>query len=238
MSKPFTYTFKRRELKYLVSQDQRTRIIRKMQPYMIPDEYGRSTICNLYYDTPTYRIIRKSLEKPTYKEKLRVRSYGMVLPNDKVFVELKKKYKGIVYKRRVKVKEHDAMQWLGKKQPCPKDTQITREIDYVLAFYEDLQPVLFLSYDREAYYSEDNSGFRVTFDDTLLARHTETTLTKKASGRELLDKDMSIMELKCPGSMPLWMAHILQEEHIFRRSFSKYGYVYKTTIHPTLKRNT
>ena len=95
------YTFERRELKYRITDAQRAALEAAFDARMVPDEHGESTICNIYYDTADYRLIRASLEKPAYKEKLRLRSYGVTEPGGEVFLELKKKYKGIVYKRRI-----------------------------------------------------------------------------------------------------------------------------------------
>ena len=88
-------TFERYEIKYLLTPQQKELLLRAMQGRMQLDQFGRSTIRNIYYDTDTFRLIRRSLEKPTYKEKLRIRSYRQVRPGDPVFVELKKKCKGI-----------------------------------------------------------------------------------------------------------------------------------------------
>ena len=85
--------FQRYEIKFLLTRKQKECILKAMEPYMELDAYGRSTIRNIYYDTDNYRLVRKSLEKPVYKEKLRVRSYSAAAPDDKVFVELKKKYR-------------------------------------------------------------------------------------------------------------------------------------------------
>ena len=99
--------FQRHEIKYLTNPKQRAYLEEVLKDRMVPDPHGESTICNVYYDTPNYRLIRRSLEKPAYKEKIRVRSYGTAAPDDMVFLELKKKYDGIVYKRRIELKESD-----------------------------------------------------------------------------------------------------------------------------------
>ncbi|MBD5512787.1 MAG: polyphosphate polymerase domain-containing protein [Lachnospiraceae bacterium] len=222
--------FKRYEMKYLLDRQQKKKILQAMEPYMELDQYGRSTIRNVYYDTDNYRLIRKSLEKPVYKEKLRVRSYGLAMPDDKVFVELKKKYDSVVYKRRFSVAEKQAVEYLAGTAPLPIKTQITEEMDYFLQFYRTLAPKVFLSYEREAYYTREPSGFRVTFDENILWRETDLSLEKGVYGASLLEPDQTLMEIKTPGNIPLWMVRILSEEKIKRTTFSKYGSAYQKII--------
>ena len=219
--------FKRYELKYLIDTDKKEKILKAMEPYMELDRYGRSTIRNLYYDTDNYRLIRKSLEKPVYKEKLRVRSYCDVAPQDEVFVELKKKYNSVVYKRRVSLSNDVAVEYLDKKIQAPIHTQITDEIDYFLEYYGTLTPKVFLSYEREAYYTKEPSEFRVTFDDNILWRETDLSLEKGVYGEAVLEQGYTLMEIKTPGYIPLWMVDVLSKEEIRKTSFSKYGTAYQ-----------
>ena len=218
--------FKRYEIKYLLNGKQKEKVLRAMEPYMEPDAYGRSTIRNIYYDTDNYRLVRKSLEKPVYKEKLRVRSYRAVGPDDRVFVELKKKYDGVVYKRRISVAEQAAFQYLTGRISAPESSQITEEIDYFLQFYETLAPKVFLSYEREAFYTKEPGEFRVTFDENILWRETDLSLEKGIYGAPILKPGQTLMEIKTPGAIPLWMVKVLSEESIRRTSFSKYGNAY------------
>lgn len=224
--------FKRYELKYTLTLVQKARLLAAMAPYMALDQYGRTTICNLYYDTDDYRLIRHSIEKPVYKEKLRLRSYGPASAHCPVFVELKKKYDHVVYKRRLPMVHADAVQWLSGTAPCPTDCQIGREIDYFLHYYPGLHPTVWLSYEREAYYAKDGGDFRVTFDDRLLARTGNLSLDSDPGGTSLLPEDTVLMELKCNGGIPLWMAHILTDEQLRKTSFSKYGMAYQTLLYP------
>ena len=228
--------FKRYELKFLLTQAQKQRVLEAMAPYMRPDSYGRTTIRNIYYDTDDYLLIRRSIEKPVYKEKLRIRSYRQADPGSTVFVELKKKYRSVVYKRRIPLPENDAIAWLGKKQLCPQDTQIAREIAYFLDYYKTLHPVVFLSYEREAYFCTDGSDFRVTFDDTILCRQEALSLESEIYGTALLPAGTVLMELKCSGGIPLWMTGVLSRERIYKTSFSKYGTAYQRVIFPQLYR--
>ena len=226
--------FKRYELKYLLTQAQKQIILRAMEPYMQLDKYGRTTIRNIYYDTDDYLLIRRSIEKPVYKEKLRIRSYKRANPESTVFVELKKKYQSVVYKRRISLPEKGAMEWIDKDHHCHDGTQIASEIEYFIDYYKTLHPVVFLSYEREAYYCKDGSDFRVTFDDTILCRQEDLSLESEAYGTPLLPDGAILMELKCSGGIPLWMTKVLSSQHIYKTSFSKYGTAYQTMIFPQL----
>ena len=228
----FQSVFKRYELKYLLTIEQKQKLLQAMQPYMQLDKYGRATIRNLYFDTDDYLLIRRSIEKPIYKEKLRLRSYAQVDGDTPVYVELKKKFEDVVYKRRIVATNDQAMSWLCYGEKPPQDTQIAREIDYVLGFYKELKPRVFLSYQREAYYCSDGSDFRVTFDDHVLCRKEALSLTEPAYGTPILPEDKVLMELKCSGGIPLWMCRFLSREKIYKSSFSKYAAAYKMLIYP------
>lgn len=232
----FITVFKRYELKYLITAEKKAYLLEAMAPYMALDEYGRTTIRNVYYDTDNYRLIRRSLDRPSYKEKLRIRSYRLVGEGDTVFVELKKKAKGIVYKRRIPLPEQIATDWVSGKAQAPEDSQIAREISYVLGFYGALKPACFLSYEREAYYALDGSDFRVTFDENILARTDALSLCREAGGTPLLAEGMTLMEIKCAGGLPLWMVHTLSARRIYKSSFSKYGTAYSRLIYPTIQK--
>ena len=222
----YTNVFKRYELKYLLTPAQHDAVLRGIAPYMQLDDYGRTTIRNIYFDTEDYRLIRHSIDKPAYKEKLRVRSYKLVGSDDTVFVELKKKYDGVVYKRRIALPESVALDWLLGKTKSPCDTQISREIDYFMSFYGSLRPSMFLSYEREAFYERAGGDFRVTFDDNILCRSTDLSLRCEPSGHSVLPPNRVLMEIKCSGAIPLWMVKILSSEKIYKTSFSKYGRAY------------
>lgn len=228
----FQTVFQRYEIKYMLTQEQKQQVLQTMKPYMELDGYGRTTIRNIYFDTDNFRLIRNSIEKPAYKEKLRVRSYAQADENSTVFVELKKKYQSVVYKRRISMTEAEAMNWLSNEEHCHKDTQISREVDYFLEYYETLHPAVFLSYEREAYYEKAGGDFRVTFDDNILCRQEDLSLKSEVYGTSLLPEEMVLMEIKCSGGIPLWMTRILSEQQIFRTSFSKYGTAYKDMIFP------
>lgn len=220
-------TFMRYEIKYLVTAEQRRELMRLMERYMEPDEFGRSTICNIYYDTPDMRLARRSIGKPVYKEKLRVRCYGTASAEDKVFVELKKKYDEVVFKRRVSMCEEQAEKYLAGNCGCPKENQIVSEIDYFVSEYEGLSPAAYIAYEREAFFSKDDPNLRITFDDNIVWRADELSLTKGIYGSSLLKPGQSLMEIKVSSAMPLWLTHKLSELKVYKTSFSKYGNAYK-----------
>ena len=222
--------FQRFELKYILTRPQKEALLRAMEPYMRLDQYGRVTIRNIYYDTPSYRLIRASIEQPVYKEKLRIRSYRQLVPGEDAFVELKKKFKKVVYKRRLSMPFHESIDWLKGVDSLQPPGQIGEEIRYFRDFYGDLQPTVFLSYEREAFYSLDGSDFRVTFDENILARDTDLSLCSQVYGTPILPTELTLLELKAPGAIPLWLTDFLTKNKIFKTSFSKYGTAYQSLL--------
>lgn len=229
--------FRRYELKYLLSPEQQQLVLEGIAPHMQIDKYGRTTIRNVYYDTDSFRLIRRSIEKPIYKEKLRIRSYERAGEDSLVFVELKKKFDHVVYKRRIALPERVATDWLCGRIPAPVDTQISREIDYFKSHYTGLRPAMFLSYEREAYYCTNDADFRVTFDDNIICRRSNISLCSDPYGHSLLPPDTVMMEIKCAGAIPLWMVEILSKGKIYKTSFSKYGSAYIETVLPEIHNN-
>lgn len=226
----YQMTFKRYELKYMMNRQQKEDILRSMEAHMKLDQYGRTTIRNIYFDTDTYRLIRQSLEKPAYKEKLRVRSYHRAAGDDPVFVELKKKYKHVVYKRRLVCPEEEVMGCFCNGIPLPDHSQIGNEIRYFWEYYKTLRPVIFLSYEREAYYALDGSDFRVTFDENILYRENDLSLGSEVYGTPILKEGQTLMEIKTSGGIPLWMSETLTKNHLYKTSFSKYGTAYQQIV--------
>lgn len=218
--------FQRYELKYLITVAQQKELQGLFKKYMDGDAYGKSTIYNLYYDTADYLLIRRSMEKPVYKEKLRIRSYGKVKRDEEVFVELKKKYRSVVYKRRIAMTESEAVQYFSQKAPKGK-TQIQKEIDYFKQLYPDIAPKVMIIYDREAYFGKEDLDFRVTFDKNILYRNTELTLRGEKYGTYILDKNVVLLEIKVAGGIPLWLTKFLTEHKIYKTTFSKYAHAYR-----------
>lgn len=221
--------FKRYEKKYLLDESRYRALLPLLEEHMECDEYGRHTICNIYFDTEDYRLIRTSLEKPIYKEKLRVRSYGIPNSEGKCFVEIKKKYKGVVYKRRVELSVAQARAWLLEGEKPQKYGQIHREIDWFMDFYQPV-PKMYIAYDRVALFGKDDPDLRVTFDQDIRWRQEELSLVDGDHGRRLMDSGLHLMEVKIPGAMPLWMARAFDELDIRMTSFSKYGEAYRQML--------
>lgn len=220
--------FKRYELKYFLTREQRERLMQAMHGHLALDMFGHSTIRNIYFDTDTFRLVRRSIEKPMYKEKLRVRAYGRPGPGDPVFVELKKKFDSVVYKRRITLPHRAAMDALEQARPLPNDEQIAREIEAFRAFYgPTLLPAMLLTYEREAYAPTDGVDFRLTLDENILWRTEEMDLGSDIWGHSLLEDGRTLMELKTPGGLPMWMVRFLSENKIYQTSYSKYGAAYQ-----------
>lgn len=217
-------SFERFEKKYLLTADKYEMLLKGMEPYMEPDEYGHYTICNIYYDTDNYELIRTSLEKPVYKEKLRMRSYGVPRDGGNVFVEIKKKFSGEVYKRRTVMEVSEAVGYLAGNVH-PSDEQIRHEIDWFLKSYQPV-PKAYIAYDREAYAGIEDPELRITFDTNIRWRDTELDLRAGDYGAPLLDEGQILMEIKIPGTAPIWLSHLLSEAEVFPTSFSKYGTCY------------
>ncbi|MBR4911002.1 MAG: polyphosphate polymerase domain-containing protein [Clostridia bacterium] len=235
----FTSVFERQEYKYIMTKKQKAKMLEAMKAHgMEIDQYGRTTIRNVYFDTENYRLIRRSIESPVYKEKLRMRSYELAHDESTVFVELKKKFDHVVYKRRIPLKTKDAEAWLCGAAECPADTQISREIDYFLKFYKSLRPVIFLSYEREAYFSKEAGDLRITFDENILSRQSDISLKCEAAGENVLLPELTLMEIKCGAAMPKWLAKALSKNGLYKTSFSKYGSAYKNMILPELRKDT
>lgn len=230
--------FNRTEKKFIITDEIYRAIKPQLEEYMDVDSYSRNgdfyTICNIYYDTADHAIIRKSIEKPIYKEKLRLRSYGSVGLKDKVYLEIKKKYKGNVNKRRISLHLEEAYQYIEgtcrPKAKKPLSEQILNEVDYFLLRYPDLAPTLFLSYDRNAMFGIEDPGFRITFDTNIRTRRSDVGLDKGNYGELLLPSGLWVMEAKITNAAPIWFAKLLSSYHIYPTTFSKYGEEYKRAL--------
>ena len=228
--------FKRYEKKYLLEQSQYEQLREAINSKMKEDQYGVHTIGNIYYDTQSYELIRCSLDKPVYKEKFRVRSYGTPGAQDKVFLEIKKKYQGIVYKRRAQIKLQEVEEQLKntlEESSGAKDlgtnNQIMNEIHWFFKMYHP-DPKVYIAYDRLALSGIDEEELRVTFDWNLRWRNYDLNLSLGDYGEMILDKPKVLMEIKIPGTMPLWMAEVLTDLKIYPISFSKYGTCYQKNL--------
>lgn len=219
--------FKRIEKKYLLSDSKLDSIMPALMEHMHEDEYGVSTVCSLYFDTPDRRIIRTSLERPVYKEKIRLRCYGVPQDDSVVFLELKKKYKGVVYKRRAALTYAQAMRFFNDGERPDDGGQILRELAWTLRYYGNLEPSVALFCERFALRDDEDENLRITVDRQLRYRTCDLELSKGAHGRALLPADKCIMEIKTAFAMPLWLTGLLDKNNIYPASFSKYGTAYR-----------
>ncbi len=220
---------KRYEMKYILNPIQREYLVKKLEGHMKVDKYGLTSIASLYYDTPDYRLIRNSLEKPEFKEKMRLRSYGLADENSPVYLEIKRKAYGIVYKRRVQSRIPIVDKFFSREADICEGGQINREITAFRDYYRTLIPTCLIIYDRVAYY-EPNGDLRLTIDKDPRYRTAELNLTSSMDGISLLDEGYSILEIKVQQAMPLWLTQILSGGGIYKSSFSKYGEAYTRQI--------
>lgn len=238
-------TFERREVKFLLSDEQFQALLPVVARHMKPDKYcpdgTEYGIYNLYYDTPDNHLIRTSIEKPYYKEKLRLRSYDSpAYPESRVFLEIKKKIGGIVTKRRVAMTLREAEDYLtnGVKPRRDKyiDNQVLRELDVFLKVHSALMPRQYISYQRAAFFGTEDKAFRLTFDRLITARRGELSLAKPSGGEQLIGENERLMEIKVAAGVPLWMSNALSELGIRKESFSKYGTAYQKYLRDSLAR--
>ena len=215
--------FERYEKKYLLTREQYLAVKSGMAAYMKPDGHPRYTICNVYYDTENYDLIRASLEKPVYKEKLRLRSYGTAKDDTTSFIEIKKKFMGVVYKRRISMPYSEAVDYLINHKEPKEKSQISNEIDYFLKYYKGLAPAMVISYDRIAMVGINDPELRITFDTNIRWRADKLSLKEGNAGHEILLPGQHLMELKIAGAMSTELAKMLDELNIRKVSFSKYG---------------
>lgn len=226
----FGVTFKRYEKKYLLNPYQYSVLKAEIDKHFEPDKYGETKICNLYLDTSDYVLIRRSVDKPVFKEKVRLRTYGV--PNDgtTAFLEIKRKFNSIVYKRRIHLDYKQALKCVNGEYSSLDDRQISEEIRYLFDFYGDIRPRFYISYDRCAFFYKETSDIRITFDKNLIWRDTDLDLSLGSYGHSLLPEGYTLMEIKVPNTVPLWLANLLSELKIYPRSFSKVGTAYKTML--------
>lgn len=220
---------KRHEIKYLLSPEQTEFMKEQLQGHMVVDKFGKTSIESLYYDTPDYRMIRISLEKPAFKEKIRLRSYGLADEGSPVFLELKRKADHVVYKRRVESTLSETEKFFEGEKNVFAEGQISKEIMAFRDYYKDLVPACLIVYDRVAYYEPDGD-LRLTIDENPRYRMDDLNLTKSLDGTSLLPEGWTILEIKVQDAMPLWLSAILAAGKMYKSSFSKYGEAYKRQI--------
>ncbi len=219
------YTFCRHEKKYLLTRAQFHEIRKALAPYMTDDEYGLHTIHNIYFDTPDFLMTRHSLTHPQYKEKFRLRSYGRTGEESPAYAEIKKKYRHVVYKRRICVRHNDLYRFFRGETLADADLQTQQEIGWLLYRWQPL-PQVYIGYDRIACIGREDAALRITFDQNLRWRTHDLDLRCCDAGQPVWDEDRIIMEIKFPHSSPLWLASMLSERELFPVSCSKVGVCY------------
>lgn len=222
------HTFERVEKKYKMTREQYEAFVSRISDRTKPEKYGVHTIRNIYFDTDDFELIRTSIEKPKYKEKFRVRGYGDITDDSPIYLEIKKKYNGIVYKRRISLSYKEAKSYLDDGIPPENSDQIFKEIDYFLKFYKPKQK-LYLAYDRIAYIGKDEPSLRITIDQNIRSRYHNLNLSDDTNCT-YLDRDLYLMEIKVPAAYPLWLSDLLCELQIYPTSFSKYGTIYAHSV--------
>ncbi len=227
------YIFKRYESKYIISNGIYNLFLKRIMPYLKLDEYGLTNIKSLYYDTENYLLIRNSIEQPVYKEKLRIRTYGKIDDNSNCFIELKKKYEGIVYKRRIKTKYELINDFFTSNN---KKNQIEKEIIYFYNFYKPLKPKMLISCNRLAYI-DDKSDLRITFDFDITYKISNLDLKNESNGIKILNDNLVLMEIKTAYSYPIWLTKILSDLKIYKTGFSKYGEAYKLELNKNIRKS-
>lgn len=225
----YANTFKRREMKFLLNKEQYEEICKRIVPYMTEDDFGKHTILNIYLDNCNDDLIRSSLGKPVYKEKLRLRTYNEAYDDSKAFLEIKKKLNGITYKRRYELTYKKLFDYITYGSIPLERGQVFEEIDYMIKRMS-LVPRIVICYDREAYYGNDDNEFRLTFDDNLRYRYDELDLRLGDHGKRLIITPYKVMEVKSAGAIPFWLAQTLSELKVYAGAFSKYGTIYQKEL--------
>lgn len=228
--KPFKTKFQRVETKYILTKEQYAALQPIFNQYMEQNEFAHSTIANLYYDTHHYQMVRHSIEKPEYKEKIRIRSYEAIpTSHTQVFTEVKKKFQKIVYKRRIFSDLGSAIEFFEGNQDVLENSQVKNELLYMQNQYEKLVPKMYIYYNRFSLQAKEDESVRITLDSNLIYRDYDLDLTKGVYGNLLLPENVYLMEVKISGAYPLWLSQLLSENKIYKSSFSKYGAAYKMT---------
>jgi len=217
--------FKRIEKKYPTDIKTAEKLLNTLEGLLKDDKYSHSTVCSTYLDTPDRLLIRNSIDAKVYKEKLRIRHYGQLTDDSRLFFEIKKKYKGVVYKRREVMTANEVSDYIFNRH-IPFDSQIMRELDCTMARYGYPLPAAFIAYERDAYIFAKDPSVRITLDRNIRYRFDSLFPTKSNDGTPLLSDDQVILEIKTPGGMPLELAHALDKLKLYPTSFSKYGRAY------------
>lgn len=234
----YANTFKRREMKFLLNEEQYRLLFDEISRCMTEDKFGLHTIMNIYLDNQNSELILNSISKPVYREKLRLRAYGRAAQDDtRAFLEIKKKFKSITYKRRLEGSYKELFDYVSggvtpevtNTEKHPNNKQVFSEIDYLIKRM-DLKPKIIICYDREAFFGNEDKEFRLTFDGNIRYRRNDLDLRSGDTGVIFDKAPYRIMEVKSAGSVPLWLVRILSANKIYQGSFSKYAAIYQEEI--------
>ena len=302
----YSSVFKRVEKKYRIGAAERAAVEAAAGGPMAVDAYGRTRITSLYLDTPERSMIARSVEKPLYREKLRLRAYGdaagvalmgafgagpivrepgglplsdgevetrvasglqvpgaaLALP---VFFGIKKKFKGIVYKRRLALTLPAALAFvsgLPYEQACarwplsdaalaaaalsPVTRQIARELEMAMDRWLPLVPSMGIACDRVAWAYRPEM-FQEREGDELFDSELRITFDDcleyldrhrfRSPWRPIIESSESVMEIKSAGPYPPWLVEVLSAERIYPASFTKYGNAYQLAAAEPRARN-
>lgn len=201
----------------------------ELDPYCLNGNEYR--IYSIYYDTVNHDVIRQNSSKPVYKEKMRLRSYyDRKDPEDKIWMEIKKKSEKVGNKRRIKLKIKEVEPFVNEGiLPQTKDylsAQVAKELQYYFKMNK-VAPALYVQYDRLALFGKEDKSFRMTFDRNVRTRRSNFQFGESDIDEPLLPDNTYIMEIKILGAMPLWLTALLSEHQLFSHGFSKYGVKYK-----------
>lgn len=228
--KEYQNVFKRIEKKYILDIQKYNKLMNELEGKLDDNEFPNSTILNLYFDTDNYDLAIRSIQKPVFKEKIRLRSYNVPNEDSVLFLELKRKYKETIGKRRIGISKKQYEQYLktGRMEDID-NKQIYDEIDYSIKMY-NVSPKILIAYDRKAYYLKENHNIRITFDFNLRSRTEDLDLSLGDAGKKFFKKNLCILEIKSCDAMPIWLVKVLNNLCIYPTSFSKYGEIYKKMI--------
>ncbi|MBQ2660242.1 polyphosphate polymerase domain-containing protein [Candidatus Saccharibacteria bacterium] len=237
--------FRRVEKKYLISKEEKDLILKLIKKHVRKNKYFQSTVCSIYFDTKNDDLIIKQVDKPldkaSFREKVRLRSYNVPKMEDYIFFELKTKHREgkdkLSDKRRFQFLLKDYYDWekgratleeiAKRKIEKTNDVQVARELEYIIK-YLNLAPKILIACERESYEGKEDKQLRLTFDDGLRYRSKDLKLEKGANGKKFFEGEKNIiMEIKAAGGMPLWLVEALNKLKAYPQPFSKYGKIYQ-----------
>ncbi len=232
--------FNRYELKFILDKSMAQEMIQALKGHVMLDQYGDGEgfyrIINLYYDTEDHLFFHETVNRQEFRQKLRLRAYNKVSIDTPVFLEIKKKYDGVVYKRRTMLTLQDAYAFLAKGQEQQdysvydaSNVQILGEVAFLKRFYS-LAPKVVVSYDRQAFLGIKENDLRITFDSNLRKRESDLKLESGPWGELFMDASSYILEIKVNGRIPLWLAQILSGFQCWRQGYSKYTSSYNAEL--------